>query len=42
VVIADRSVDVGWDLFGWPSPRHAMREYRAPYLAAVDRTRPGP
>jgi sugar phosphate isomerase/epimerase len=42
VVIADRDLDVGWDLFGWPSPRHAMREYRAPYLAAVDRMRAGP
>jgi sugar phosphate isomerase/epimerase len=38
VVIAGRDLDIGWDLFGWPAPREAMREHRAGYLRALERT----
>jgi sugar phosphate isomerase/epimerase len=37
VVIAGRDLDIGWDLFGWPSPREAMRDHRAGYLRALER-----
>jgi sugar phosphate isomerase/epimerase len=37
VVIGGRDLDIGWDLFGWPSPRAAMRHERAGYLSALER-----
>lgn len=35
--LSGRHLAIGWDLFGWPSPRAAVRDYRGRYAALVAR-----
>jgi hypothetical protein len=35
--LAGKPIATSWDLFGWPSPRHAMRERMDAYRAFVER-----
>ncbi|MFN8620741.1 MAG: TIM barrel protein [Chloroflexota bacterium] len=37
--LAGKPIATSWDLFGWPSPRHAMRTTFDRYVAWVDRHR---